>query len=313
MFQDEFIIGLEQALSDRWKVGIKYTNRKLKKVMDDVCNNEGAFNWAKANGYTDAKADVLASAIGHCFLYNPGGDLTANVDFGDGNGLTSVTIPAKDMGFPEKPKRTYNALEFSFERAWDGKWSLGGSYVLAYSRGNTEGYVKSDIGQDDAGISQDWDYPGLMEGANGYLPNDRRHTFKAFGAYQVSDEWRVGANLLVQSGRPINCLGYYDGKLDGVSIEYGSASFWCNGQLNPRGTLGRLAWTKDVSGQVNYSPKWQKGLSFQAEVLNIFNERTVQSIEEAGETGVGSPSPSYMQPVGLQNARRFRFTAKYEF
>jgi len=313
MFQDEFIIGLEQALTDRWKVGIKYTNRKLKKVMDDVCNNEGAFNWAKANGYTDAKANVLANAIGHCFLYNPGGDLTANVDFEDGNGLTTVTIPAKDMGFPEKPKRTYNALEFSFERAWDGKWSLGGSYVLAYSRGNTEGYVKSDIGQDDAGISQDWDYPGLMEGANGYLPNDRRHTFKAFGSYQVADEWRVGANLLVQSGRPINCLGYYDGTLDGVSIEYGSASFWCNGKLNPRGTLGRLAWTKDVSAQVNYAPKWQKGLSFQAEVLNIFNERTVQSIEEAGETGVGSPSPSYMQPVGLQNARRFRFTAKYEF
>jgi len=313
MFQDEFIIGMEQALSDRWKVGIKYTNRKLKKVMDDVCNNEGAYNWAIANGYGDAKANVLADAIGHCFLYNPGGDLTANVDFGDGNGLTSVTIPAKDMGFPEKPKRTYNALEFSFERAWDGKWSLGGSYVLAYSRGNTEGYVKSDIGQDDAGISQDWDYPGLMEGANGFLPNDRRHTFKAFGSYQVADEWRVGANVLVQSGRPVNCLGYYDGNLDGVSIEYGSASFWCNGKLNPRGTLGRLAWTKDVSAQVNYSPKWQKGLSFQAEVLNIFNERTVQAIEEAGETGVGSPSPSYMQPVGLQNARRFRFTAKYEF
>ncbi|WP_342114108.1 TonB-dependent receptor [Pseudoduganella sp. OTU4001] len=313
MYQDEFIIGLEQALADRWKVGVKLTHRKLKKVMDDVCNDEGAYNWAKAQGYSDAKADTLASAIGHCFLYNPGGDLTANIDFGDGKGLTPVTIPASAMGFPEKPKRTFNALELSFDRSWDGKWSLAGSYVLSFNKGNTEGYVKSDIGQDDAGISQDWDYPGLMEGANGYLPNDRRHTFKAFGAYQVADEWRVGANLLLQSGRPMNCLGYYAGNLDGVSIGYQSASFWCGAKLNPRGTLGRLNWTKELSAQVHYAPKWMKALSFQMDVQNIFNERTVQVIEEAGETGVNSPSPSYQQPIGLQGARKFRFTAKYEF
>ena len=49
---------------------------------------------------------------------------------------------------------------------------------------------------------------------------------KLFGAYQATPEWRFGANAILQSGRPLNCLGYYAGNLDEVSIAYRSASFW---------------------------------------------------------------------------------------
>jgi outer membrane receptor protein involved in Fe transport len=312
MYQDEYILGLERALADRWTVGAKFTYRKLQSVMDDMCNDEGTYNWAVANGYSGDRADVLAGAIGHCFLYNPGGPLTANVDFDDGKGLTSVTIPAAALGFP-KPQRIFKALELSFARAWDGVWSLQGSYVLAYNKGNTEGYVKSDIGQDDAGISQDWDYPGLMQGAYGYLPNDRRHTFKVFGAYQVLPELRLGVNALIQSGRPMNCLGYYAGDLDTVSVAYGAASFYCNSKLNTRGTLGRLSWNHDLSLQATYQPKWLKGSTFVVDVLNVFNNRTVTSVEEGGESARNTPSPTYLQPIGITNPRTFRFTAQYEF
>ncbi|TFW30288.1 TonB-dependent receptor [Massilia arenosa] len=312
MFQDEYILGIQQALSNRWSVTAKATYRNLKSVMDDVCNDEGAGAWALGAGYTADQADTIAATVGNCFLYNPGKDLTANVDLGDGQGLTPITIPAAALKFPQ-PKRTYKALELGFERAWDGVWSLQGSYVLAYSKGNTEGYVKSDIGQDDAGIGQDWDYPGLMEGSYGFLPNDRRHTFKVFGAYQVAPEWRVGANVLIQSGRPRNCLGYYAGDLDGVSIGYQSASFYCNGELHPRGTWGRTPWLHELSVQANYEPKWMKGLSFQVDVLNVFNTRTVTSVTEEAEQGVGSPSPTFEQPYGIQKARSFRFQAQYTF
>jgi hypothetical protein len=311
MFQDEYILGMQQALTNRWTVGAKFTHRNLKSVMDDMCNDEGALNWATSAGYNADQADAIASTVGHCFLYNPGKNLTANVDLGDGK-LTPVTIPASALQFPQ-PKRTYNALELGFERAWDGKWNLQGSYVLAFSKGNSEGYVKSDIGQDDAGISQDWDYPGLMEGSTGYLPNDRRHTLKVFGSYQVAPEWRLGANFVLQSGRPKNCFGYYAGDIDGVSIYYGAASFWCNSTLNPRGTLGRLPWTRDLSLQATYTPDWAKGVTFQADVLNVFNERGVRGVEEGGENAVNTPNPAYGQPIQLQKARTVRLMAQYEF
>lgn len=314
MYQDEFIAGFQKALSDGWSVGVKYTHRKLKNGMDDICNDEGPYNWALGAGYSEDQAAAIGNAVGHCFLYNPGGNLTANLDL-DGTGqLSTVVIPASALMMP-KPKRTYDALEFSFERSWDKKWMLQGSYVLAFSKGNTEGYVKSDIGQDDAGISQDFDYPGLMEGADGYLPNDRRHTFKVFGAYQLNNEWRFGANLVVQSGRPKNCFGVYGGDLDGVSQLYGDASFWCGGQLHPRGTIGRLQWTKELSLQANYRPEAIKGLSLTLDILNVFNARGVRAIEEAEGSGMDDPNSTYGQPLlsSLQRPRTVKFTAQYEF
>jgi len=312
MYQDEFIVGMQQALANRWSVGVKGTYRKLQRVMDDMCNGPGAEQWALANGFNASQAGIIGGAIDHCFLYNPGGDLTANIDLEDGKGLTPIKIPAAALGF-EKPVRKYTALEFTFERAWDGVWNLQGSYVWSKVRGNTEGYVKSDIGQDDAGITQDWDYPGLQEGAYGDLPNDRRHTLKLFGAYQVAPEWRLGANAIIQSGRPLNCLGYYAGNLDEVSIGYKSASFWCGRKLNPRGTVGRLEWTRELNLQATYQPAWFKGTTFSVDVFNVFNERGVTSVEEAGESSVGTPSPTYLQPLSLQPGRSFRFMAQYEF
>ena len=131
-----------------------------------------------------------------------------NVDV-DGNGtLESITIPADVLG--PAAKRTYKALEFFAEGQWD-KFFVQGSYTWAQSYGNTEGGVKSDIGQDDTGTTQDFDYPELTIGSEGFLPNDRRHSFKVFGNYEINDEWSVGANLLVQSGRPINCIGFLGG------------------------------------------------------------------------------------------------------
>lgn len=314
MHQDELILGFQKALSSNWSVGVKYTHRKLRDAMDDICNDEGPAAWAVKNGYTQAQADNIGAAIGHCFLYNAGRDLKANVDLNGTGALTPVLIPASALQMPE-PERLYDAIEVTFERAWDKKWSFQGSYVYARSRGNTEGYVKSDIGQDDAGISQDFDYPGLMEGSYGDLPNDRQHTIKMFGSYALNNEWRIGGSFIAKSGRPKNCFGYYNGTTDTVSIAYGSSSFYCNGVPTPRGSQGRLDWTKEVNLQATYTPGWQKGLTFTVDALNIFNERGVRGINEQGEVALRSPDPAYGQPVAdsLQKARSIRLSAAYEF
>ena len=328
MYQDEFILGFQQAVGNRWSAGAKWTNRQLKAGMDDVCEGALAGEWALANGYTAGQSAKIKSAIGNCFLYNPGGTLTANVDL-DGTGdLKQVKIPAAAIFLP-KAKRKYDSLELLAERQWDGKWEAKASLVVAWSRGNTEGYVKSDNGQDDAGITQDFDHPGLAEGSEGWLPNDRRYTLKASGAYALTPEWRFGASLVAQSGRPKNCFGNYPDK-DSVppgswvagplarddSDKYGAASFYCNGKLNDRGTLGRTPWTRDLAVQVAYAPAWMKGLTAKLDVLNVFGERGVRGIDEAGELdAVGSVNPTYGRPFlsSLQRPRSVRMTVAYDF
>ena len=85
--------------------------------------------------------------------------------------------------------------------------------------------MNSTLEQDDAGITQDFDFAAFDDGAYGYLPNDRRHTVKLFGAYDITDQWRVGGNMLVQSGRPVNCNGFIpEDHPSNQSIDFGSIS-----------------------------------------------------------------------------------------
>jgi hypothetical protein len=315
LFQDEFILGFEQALSDRWSVGVKYTKRKLKNGMDDICEGDLTEAWALANGYSATQAANIGGTVAGCFLYNPGKDLVANVDLDDTGVLTPVRIPASALLMP-KPVRKYDSIEFMLQRQWDKKWSANASLVIAWSRGNTEGYVKSDNQQDDAGITTDFDHPGLMEGSYGWLPNDRRYTLKGSGTYALNDEWRFSASMVLQSGRPKSCYGYYAGSIPDASLAYGAASYYCNGVLGSRGDQGRLEWTRDLSMQVQYTPLWLKGFTFKADVLNVLNNRAVRGINEEGEAGSsGSPNVDYQRPrlAAIQGARSVRFTAAYEF
>ena len=318
LFQDEFTLGLERALGNRWTVGARVIHRKLRSGMDDICSGVFSQRWAANNGYTAAQAAAIGAAVDHCFLFNPGEDLNINVDFAGDGKLTPVRIPASAIGIPTVV-RTYNALALTFERAWDKQWMVKGSYVLSYSKGNTEGYVKSDNGQSDAGLTQDFDFPGLTEGAKGYLPNDRRHTFKAFGSYALNDEWRLGGNVLLQSGRPKNCFGTYAGTIDPAAVKYTDASFYCTREgettptLNSRGSFGRMPWVFDMGIQVAYSPVAFKGFSFITDVTNLLDRRTVTVIDEHESPGITAMTSQYGRPLATQSARRVRFTAKYEF
>lgn len=320
LYQDEFILGFQKQIFEGWSLGVRGVHRTLGAGMDDYCNESFPTHWALENGYSEDEAAAIGAATAHCFLMNPGQDLDLNVDLaGDGN-FTRIVIPAADTGLPDV-RRSYNAAEIFFERAWDDQWFLKGSWTIAHSYGNTEGYVKSDNGQGDAGITQDFDHPGLSDGAYGNLPNDRRHSLKLFGAYKLNDEWQISSNLNVQSGRPRNCFGVYAGTEDPEAASYGPSSFYCdntddgviNPRLTPRGTAGRNPWTKIVSAGVQYSPQWAQGLSFEVDVTNLFNERKNLSTQEVAEDAGGEPRGDYLFPTQLTAGRQVRFGVSYDF
>lgn len=321
MYQDEFIAGAQWMFMPNWTAGVRGIYRKLKSGMDDICSGAGAEQWALANGYTATQAAAIYDALDHCFLTNPGKDLSANVDL-DGTGqLSVVNIPGSAIGIPEA-QRKYTAVEFLLERAWDSTWFFQASYTWAKSEGNTEGYVKSDNAQDDAGITQDFDYPGLTDGAYGYLPNDRRHSLKLFGAYQVTPEVRVGANFLVQSGRPINCFGIYpDDGPDPVAPAYGVASFYCGEGtpytfaegLHPRGSEGRIPYVRTLDLQLAYEPNWMDNLQFRVDVSNVLDSDDYYRVDDNWDSGGGVRSFSYRHPRGYVAPRSVTFSVAYEF
>jgi hypothetical protein len=319
MYQDELILGYQQQLNENWTAGVRAIYRDLKSGMDDICNFYEPYYWALDNGYSEDDAYAIAAAINHCFLTNPGETLKAYVDFG-GDDLELVTIPPEGLGLP-KAKREYKAIELLLEGTWDNAF-LQASYTWSESKGNTEGYVKSDNGQDDAGITQDFDYPGLMEGAYGYLPNDRRHTFKVFGSYSFTDEWSVGGNMIAQSGRPRNCFGVYPADGPGGGSNYGVASFHCGtgapdaewpNQLHPRGTSGRVPWVFLADAQVVYTPVWAEGLTLRMAVNNIFDSKDYYRQNDNYEDVGREPTYYYGYPQSIVTPRNVSFQVGYKF
>jgi hypothetical protein len=317
-FQDEFVLGFEKQFADSFTVGARYVHRELKSAIDDMCDYRPAYNWAIANGYSEETADNLGNELAACRLFNPGEANTFLLDDGTGN-LVEVPLTAEDLGFP-KLKRMYQGIDMFVERPFDGKWYGRVDYTLSRNYGNAEGQLKSDIGQADVSVTQDWDHPELMEHANGYLPNDRRHYIKAYGYYQMSPEWRFSATATFASGRPKNCTGYYPQTPENEEFNtyyaYGGPYyFYCDGVAQPRGSKGRLPWTNRLDLGVAYAPNFANNqLVFSLDVFNAFDDQTEQNIVEYGENGgPGVPYSSTNRVISYSTPRYVRFALRYDF
>ena len=321
MYQDEYVLGFRTELNANVSAGVRGIYRDLKRAIDDTCDYRPIYAYAAANGlaYNPGNSGFVS-----CRLFNPGSDGIFNVDV-DGNGtLERIVVPADSIG--PKAKRTYQAVELFADGAW-GRGFFHASYTWSRSRGNTEGGVKSDIGQTDTGITQDFDYPELAIGSDGYLPNDRRHNIKAFGSYSLTDEWSIGANFSARSGRPINCFGTLGGSFtsfygnDYFSCDAGAPTFTSDGAgdngrtIVPRGSAGRTAWVYSLDVGVTWKPRFADGkLAFKADVFNLLDADAEIAVSEDGENDAGFPVPNtYRSPTAFQTPRSVRLAIRYDY
>lgn len=304
--EDEFIIGYEQRVGDLWTFTGSLIYRDLLRNAEDVAIDAAVLALCDREGI--AGCEDIWTGFHQYVLVNPGAasEILLLDPLPGETARRTVNFSAADLNYPEAT-RTYTALELSFERAFDGIWSLQGSWTISESTGNTEGYVKSDNGQTDAGITQDFDQPGLTDGSDGLLPNHRGHVFKLFGAYQVTPEIVVGANVNVSSPRPFGCIGLHP--TDQFAQAYGAASNYCNGQLVPRGTAAESDWIKQIDMSLRYTVPENiipGDLVLRADIFNIFNFEGTTDINEFGEDGAGVPDANYRAPLGYQAPRSVR-------
>jgi len=310
--ETEWLIGYEQEVAGI-TFGLTYIHRELNRTAEDVAIDEAVNKYCEANGITGCSSTW--TGFHQYVITNPGSDMTVALDGLDGR---TVTFSAEDLGYP-KAKRTYDAVELTFNRPFDGVWSLGGSYTWSKSKGNSEGFVQSDFGQDDAGITQDFDQPGFTDGADGYLPNDRRHRFKLFGAIKPIDSFTIGVNASLASPRPLSCFGYDPRSsfidpttpYSAFGNAYGAASHYCGGVLSPRGTAQKSDWVSQLDLKFAYEVPigGERGLTLRADVFNLFNSQAVQARNEIGDFDNGTdfiPNPGYGLPTTYQSRRYVR-------
>lgn len=330
MFVDEFVLGYERQMWDGWTASIKGTYRELGTAIDDVAIDAAVLE------YCDSAGSGLSAAICYNVWYgfhqyvltNPGEDMVITLSGADltradagpgGLGRTftdrEVTLTADQLNYPT-PDRTYKAVELSMEKAFDGVWGARFSYVWSQSKGNYEGALKSDNGQTDPGLSQDFDQPGLTDNSYGFLPNHREHSFKAFGSWQATPQLLIGANLIIQSPRKFGCQGVHP--TDFFASLYGPASWFCNGVATPRGESFESDWLKnlDLTFSYNLGDMFQlpgEGLTVRADIFNVFDFQSEQDFNEFGDLALGSPDPNYGRVTAYQAPRSVRFSIAYRF
>lgn len=281
--KDEYILGFETQFNDDFSGSVRGIFREVATALDDYC---GPF-----------------ASQATCTLLNPGSDSTWQLD----NDFDSVTDPgsrrtytAAEIGLP-KAVNEYTALQTQLNYHSD-ELQMTLIYTWSRSVGNFEGAVKSDIGQADAGITQDFDFPALQDGSDGYQANDRRHVFKFFGSYSVTDDLTLGFNSSLSSGRPLSAFGQgYPDNNPNVYGSYGDTFYLytnvcddINGNNDgncdqsekiysfvPRGTMGRTPWTFNLDLSANYA--FNLGDVDMRATLNVYNVINSQSVTSQNE------------------------------
>jgi hypothetical protein len=130
----------------------------------------------------------------------------------------------------------------------------------------------------------------------------------------LNPEWQVGANLLLASGRPTNCIGFYSGPSTTLVDDYGSAYHYCDGKSAPRGESGDLPWDKRLDLSVAFKPASFKGLQLRADVINVLNDQIIQTVEEQyQDNATGNIFANYGRTISTTAPRSIRLTATYNY
>ncbi|MCL1633944.1 TonB-dependent receptor [Luteimonas sp. SX5] len=314
VFQDEYIVGFQQAINQAWSYGVNATYRKVSNAVEDTrinhSNCPGNWNFPIIN---PGETNTLWCESTQSWV-----DIDTSVDGYQASGSGMVT------GY-KKPRRTYKAVEFQLDRAWDDKWAFNASYVWSKSEGNIEGPVNSDTGYADTNLVQFYDHPAVNE-RYGVLFNDFRHQIKLRGSYKLSEMWSFGATFSARSGGPITAFGTRwpnDNRGFGPGEFSGGGSGWlCVAECSSldrqmvyteRGAFGRMPWVKDLGLNVTFTPFQDINLKARLSVYNVLNDQTVVNVHSRYESTPGSKMPYFGEGTVWQSPRYMQLVVSYSY
>lgn len=301
----EYILGYQKELNEEYSATVRATYRTTNNMGDDYCDRE-----------VDPTGDGNI-----CTLFNPGKGHTFGKDENGDGKVDPGSVKyytAEEIGIPEG-KRDYSSVQFELNhRSENLTWTA--QYVWSHSYGNNEGGVNSDNFQQDTGISSFLDFKASAVGANGNLPNDRRHAFKLYGAYSITDNWTVGLNSSLVSGRPVSMRGLSFPENSPIPQPgYGDTYYVYNSttkayMFNPRGSKGTTPWVFSLDAAVAYEFTYnQLQGRFTVDVFNLLDTQQVLSVNELAESVSGTQNQFYNTPSAYQTPRQVRFGVSLDF
>lgn len=262
-YMDEIIAGFEYEILDDLKIGLSYKNRRLGRVIEDV-STDGANTYIIANpgewSASDEKA--LMDRIGR------------TDDPTEKTRLTKQLNLYKGIRIFDKPRRDYNALEFTLTRRFSKKLYVQASYTFSKTEGNYPGLISYDNGQVDPNISSQYDLIELLANRVGPLPQDRPHYIKLDGYYtfdlKKAGQITIGTRLRALSGVPINALaGHY---LYGANESF----------LLPRGQIGRTDFDHSLDLRLIYARNIGKRMNLElfVDLHNVYNRQGTAGVDD---------------------------------
>ncbi|MGY0611561.1 TonB-dependent receptor [Luteimonas sp. A501] len=319
VFQDEFILGFQQAINQEWSYGVSATYREMTRAVEDArINHVEGCDWYS----------------GDWPIINPGESTTlwcpdTNdwVEFDSSKDGYQALGSGAVMGY-KKPKRVYKAVEFQLDRAWDDKWAFNASYLWSKSDGNMEGPVNSDTGYNDTNLVQYYDHPAVNE-RYGPTFNDSRHQIKLRGSYKLNEMWSFGATASARSGGPITAFGVRwpnDDRSAGGPGEFSgggsgwlcvaNCSDWETRELvySERGAFGRMSWVTNLGANVTWTlPVEGVDLKARFSVYNLLNKQTAVNVHSRYESTPGNMMPYFGEATGWQSPRYMQLVVTYNY
>ena len=280
MSQDNFNGGVEMQLGQSGVLRASYTHNNLRRTIEDL-------------GALDASGNEV-------YLYgNPG----------EGTALIQPTTGATQPFSMPKTVRKYDAMELVYTKRFARGFSGQASYVLSRLYGNYAGIANSDeltspstglvsagsqgssaLARQGGNANRSWDLDEILFDSKGNvdvkgrLATDRPHVFKLYGNKEIS--WgsmhatNVGLFFYAGSGTPLSTNVYTTNQIPVF--------------VNGRGDLGRTPFFNQTDLMISHEVKFGevRRIRFEANALNLFNQKTARNIFQSLNRGAGGAQPN---------------------
>ena len=294
-YNDEFLLGAEYEVRPDFTVGVYALSRSLGDVLEDT---------AYISGFDRAGQPIISY-----YLMNPGTSQWPAV-----MGGWAHVFP--DYQRFAHPIRNYTAYTLTANKRFADNWFLSASYTYSFLKGNYEGgsggYGLTSLAPN---ISSAYDFPQAIYNNNryGYLPQDVRQILKIQAGYRFGFGLSLGANLHVQTGRPLNKVYLYPLSGPGWGPLYAA----------PRGE-DRMPglWQLDLHAEQTVKIA-RTYLTLFADLFNVTNRQTPTDMYpyyyqrpatlHDVYTGNLKLDPNWGKPTALQNPRSLRLGVKWNF